>query len=145
MPTKNTGPNHTCERCGREYFRKRQSRFTSRYCSRECMYISFRGEGNPNYRHGGNQAGLREYVMRHHENACAICGWSLHVHVHHIHARSRGGSNGPENLILLCPNHHWMAHNGYMIPHQLEQSSLLTSPTLPSAAGDQTRRPPIRP
>lgn len=29
------------------------------------------------------------------------------IHKHHIHAKSRGGSNNKDNLIYLCPNCHY--------------------------------------
>ncbi|MFD1588123.1 HNH endonuclease [Halorientalis brevis] len=32
--------------------------------------------------------------------------------VHHIEPRAEGGPNEPENLIVLCPNHHRLADNG---------------------------------
>jgi hypothetical protein len=46
---------------------------------------------------------------------CSICSWKPWVsdllHWHHIVPVARGGSDGAENLILLCPNHHAIAHN----------------------------------
>jgi len=47
---------------------------------------------------------------------CAVCGWtappelSTLIEVHHIVPVSKGGSNKRSNLILLCPNHHRVAH-----------------------------------
>lgn len=56
---------------------------------------------------------------------CEICGWrppifptyntsctgpARALHVHHILPRYVGGKDDPENLILLCPNHHAVAH-----------------------------------
>lgn len=47
---------------------------------------------------------------------CAVCGWTPPagfprlVEAHHIVPVSAGGDNRPTNLILLCPNHHRIAH-----------------------------------
>jgi len=49
---------------------------------------------------------------------CDICGWwfpsrgvcRVSVDVHHIVPAGVGGSHDFENLILLCPNHHRIAH-----------------------------------
>ena len=47
---------------------------------------------------------------------CEACGWKapqlLHrlLCVHHIVPVCRGGSHDRENLVLLCPNHHAIAH-----------------------------------
>lgn len=53
--------------------------------------------------------------------ACEVCGWKLPehlnagsevtaVHAHHIIPKQVGGTDAPENLALLCPNHHCIAH-----------------------------------
>jgi 5-methylcytosine-specific restriction endonuclease McrA len=48
--------------------------------------------------------------------ACVVCGWepprrfSRLLHVHHIVPVAAGGTHERENLILLCPNHHSLAH-----------------------------------
>jgi len=34
------------------------------------------------------------------------------IHVHHIKNRGSGGDDLPENLIILCPRHHNLAHTG---------------------------------
>jgi len=47
---------------------------------------------------------------------CDICGYKPHMayynimHVHHVLPRSKGGSNRPSNLVLLCPTCHQIAH-----------------------------------
>jgi len=145
MPVKDTTPNHVCERCGKEYFRHRQSRFRSRYCSRECMYMSFRGEGNPNYRHGQNLIAAREFAKRHTDLACVICGFSLHVEVHHIQPREHGGRNTPENLVVLCPNHHWMAQNWLISPVHLEALAITHRPKQSASAFYEVRTRPTSP
>jgi len=46
---------------------------------------------------------------------CEICGWDGHgnqnlVIVHHVVPTAVGGKNEESNIILLCPNHHAIAH-----------------------------------
>ena len=52
-----------------------------------------------------------------HENACEVCGYkppdgisTKMLHTHHIVEARAGGSDGEDNLIILCPNHHALAH-----------------------------------
>ncbi len=52
------------------------------------------------------------------DGRCQICTWDprrLHgadaCEAHHIHWLSRGGLDAPENLALLCPNHHRLVHS----------------------------------
>jgi hypothetical protein len=39
---------------------------------------------------------------------CEICQEVRVTHLCHIIPRSEGGNNAPENLIRLCPNHHYL-------------------------------------
>jgi 5-methylcytosine-specific restriction endonuclease McrA len=42
---------------------------------------------------------------------CSNCGWDKTTcDVHHIVPRAQGGTNANENLTILCPNCHRMAH-----------------------------------
>jgi hypothetical protein len=53
---------------------------------------------------------------------CEACGWAppavrtpngrrdSMMELHHVLPSSYGGSRDPENLVLLCPNHHAVAH-----------------------------------
>lgn len=46
-------------------------------------------------------------------DACAICEWNgAPCDCHHITPRSKGGKHTLVNGIILCPNHHRMAHSG---------------------------------
>lgn len=52
---------------------------------------------------------------------CAICGYTKHVEIAHIKAVSDFDDdalvseiNNPNNLIGLCPNHHWEYDNGLL-------------------------------
>jgi len=43
---------------------------------------------------------------------CVVCGFKKRVHNHHIIKRVEDGANDEENLVYLCPNHHWVADFG---------------------------------
>lgn len=59
----------------------------------------------------------------HHGEGCAACGWRIApalqsvggeygcgLHAHHVVPLAAGGSDEESNLVLLCPNHHELAH-----------------------------------
>ena len=67
---------------------------------------------------------------------CALCGWQatpdLIAHkgkiqfahgneIHHIRPVSEGGTEDPDNVILLCPNHHKQADLGIITTEELKQ------------------------
>jgi hypothetical protein len=45
---------------------------------------------------------------------CEVCGWEPPekrlLHAHHVVPRCHGGGDEPENLLVVCPNHHALAH-----------------------------------
>ena len=41
-----------------------------------------------------------------------VCGFDKKVEAHHIIKRKDYGSDEEENLVYLCPNHHWIADFG---------------------------------
>lgn len=52
---------------------------------------------------------------------CQICGYSTHVEVCHKHGIAEFPNDTPvsevnsrENLVCLCPNHHWEFNHGYL-------------------------------
>lgn len=59
---------------------------------------------------------LRELVDHNRPLTCEACGWGLKtlwegiLHIHHIRPKTMGGDDSAVNLILLCPNHHAVAH-----------------------------------
>lgn len=52
---------------------------------------------------------------------CVVCGWRVQapfdapdaVNAHHVLPTKDGGSDSPANMLLLCPNHHAIAHALY--------------------------------
>jgi 5-methylcytosine-specific restriction endonuclease McrA len=64
----------------------------------------------------GNQKGfynVKAYVLRRDGYQCRKCKTKKgKLHVHHIVFRSNGGTDSPENLMVLCPTCHDKLHNG---------------------------------
>lgn len=46
------------------------------------------------------------------QKKCVICGFDERVEEHHIIKKIDFGSEEEENLVFLCPNHHWIADFG---------------------------------
>jgi hypothetical protein len=42
------------------------------------------------------------------------CGRKHHLHAHHIEAWADGGKTSKSNLVLLCPSHHTLVHEGQL-------------------------------
>jgi 5-methylcytosine-specific restriction endonuclease McrA len=40
---------------------------------------------------------------------CRVCGSTRDLEVHHVIAAAEGGSTKPENLVVLCREHHLVA------------------------------------
>jgi uncharacterized Zn-finger protein len=124
----------SCEWCGAEYrVVKPRDMAVRRYCSEACGRRAHKpkmlGTGNPNYRHGQNQKAARDTAIRHGRTACIICGWNIAVDLHHILPKHKGGRISEDNIAILCPNHHRMAHLGLLTPEALTehvQASLKT-------------------
>lgn len=57
--------------------------------------------------------------------ACMTCGWNrTSLDLHHIQRKADGGSDADENLIVLCPNCHRMAHERQYERKHLEDRSV---------------------
>jgi 5-methylcytosine-specific restriction endonuclease McrA len=67
-------------------------------------------------------------ILRRMKLACFRCGWSEAIcDIHHIIPRSKGGTDDHDNLTILCPNCHRVAH-------EKNQSDF---PTLQDTVGDK--------
>lgn len=139
----------SCNICG-ESISIKQSRegIEGFYCSRKCMAKSYKirmaGDGNPNYKHGNSHAqsyyqNMRrssegfytaadiDFIKKSQKNKCANClkNVSTKFHIDHIYPVSKGGSNWPHNLQILCAhcNHskhakdpiEWAQENGRLL------------------------------
>jgi len=60
---------------------------------------------------------LRRAVLARDHRRCRVpgCRNSAFVDLHHLHLRSEGGPDDPENLITLCGAHHRAAHRGQLL------------------------------
>ena len=62
---------------------------------------------------------------------CSCCGWNKgSCDIHHIIPRSKGGLDINENLTVICPNCHRLAHEGKITEFK----------TLPMQIGDEWRK-----
>ena len=52
----------------------------------------------------------RKAIYRREGYRCALCDSTKYLQVHHVVKRSRGGSDGAQNLICLCADCHALAH-----------------------------------
>lgn len=55
-------------------------------------------------------ATLVEYAMERDGYKCTRCGCEEKLHCHHIVPKALGGSDDPENLVMLCDNCHGKEH-----------------------------------
>lgn len=69
------------------------------------------GESHPRYKKMGTYttAKRRSYGNKF---ACVVCGWDEATR--DIHHKEKEKGDGFENLTILCPNHHRMAHRGLL-------------------------------
>lgn len=103
----------TCEECGKTFYVFPYRKNNARFCSRKCAY--------KNRRIDDSFTNFRERALNTFPHACMICGFDIAVQVHHVIPRRIGGSNGIDNAVILCPNHHAMADRGML------SADLLTS------------------
>ncbi len=56
------------------------------------------------------------------DGGCRVpgCGRKRHLHGHHIEAWADGGKTSKSNLMLLCPSHHALVHEGKLSVHVRE-------------------------
>lgn len=57
------------------------------------------------------KGGVTKEVFDKLDKKCIVCGFDKIIDVHHLVAKSKGGSHDLSNLIILCPNHHKMMHH----------------------------------
>lgn len=99
-----------CPVCDNEFSATPKQIERGKTCSMECGRKSrarkISGSRRKGFAFGKNAARRRD------EHKCAVCGFDSVTAVHHIKPKKHGGTNILENLLTLCPNHHYMAHAG---------------------------------
>ena len=117
----------SCPQCLEDFSSTRNKTF----CSRECQRLHFgtdtltKGalfESRTSWQSARSaiQKMARAEYFRHNQNpSCAVCRYSHHVEVAHRNPVSKfqetaliGEINHIDNLVGLCPNHHWEYDNG---------------------------------
>lgn len=107
-----------CPVCGKEFITEKGSKREKTSCSYACSNTYFRsGKQNPNWR----EESYRSTCFEEHEKKCVICGEDKMVTVHHFDENRK--NNSVENLIPLCPTHHYYMHSRYkyMIIDKVEE------------------------
>ena len=102
-----TGAYKECEACGRSFYVFNSDASTRRFCSRACM-VSILKEKGWHYLHPKSSWFSQTLVKQ--VGKCEVCGFSDEriLMVHHKDSNRKNRSR--ENLIVLCPNHHMIAH-----------------------------------
>ena len=119
-----------CQRCGVEFNnRPHKNCYRARkYCTLNCHTLNKRKGELKNDRHSYQswrshiQRNARLVYMRSNkERVCIICKYSNHVEICHIKPVSEFNNealmseiNSIDNLVALCPNHHWEVDNGVL-------------------------------
>jgi hypothetical protein len=104
-----------CKYCNKEFVPDKASRS---YCSFECYNKGRKGNTK-------NEISYRTFLKilrRAFPNwKCPFCEWSYSFDVHHIRGRKDNNFN---SLIMLCPNHHSLAHLGKLSVEVMANNSI---------------------
>jgi len=98
----------SCPVCDSEFSATPKQIERGKCCSMDCGQKS-RGRKISGIRRKGFMYG-KNAARRRDNNKCAICEFDSVTAVHHVTPKKHGGTNNLDNLITLCPNHHYMAH-----------------------------------
>ncbi len=105
--------NLNCICCKRAFYSKSKN---AMYCSIKCKGIVSRQNGMKYTR-----STLSRRINRHLNTGtfvCFTCGWDKTVcDIHHIIPKSKGGTDSYDNLTILCPNCHRLAHTDLTFKH----------------------------
>ena len=109
----------TCNFCGKR-FEHRPYKGEGRFCSQVCLHNFQRGQ-NPGHPNQNIRRKLKEIAFIKYGNICEVCSYALAVDVHHLVPRALGGNDSPNNLAVLCPNHHREIHIGILTKEDIRK------------------------
>ena len=82
--------------------------------------VGFCDEENSNWKGGYSLHYAKNVAKRYFKkNECVACGYKISTDVHHWDRNKN--NNNPDNLILLCPNHHREVHQGLITKENINQ------------------------
>lgn len=105
-----------CAACGTMVYRspsQLKAKGSAPACSKRCRSLIVANKLS------GPRSEPKRLAMQRDGAHCRLCGFDVVVHVHHIVHKAHGGDNSQGNLITLCPNHHAMAHRGFVTAEEL--------------------------
>lgn len=87
----------------------------SKYCSKRCCSKNNRATVGKTYCTRSVLSNRVRKLIGDSNFKCFICGWNESTcDIHHINPRCSKGTNDPNNLTVLCPNHHRLADRGLL-------------------------------
>lgn len=92
-----------CPICLKEFKIKKDHPRAKTTCSKSCS--------NTYFRTGLNASNYKTICFSNHKKECIICKENKIVAVHHYDENHE--NNKPENLVPMCPNHHFYYHSRY--------------------------------
>jgi len=113
----------TCPVCGRQFH---PTNWNQKYCSTKCARQA-QAKQNMSHivRRSQIKSSIPQRILYAFHFQCCVCGWNIPqdfedvdyqpqhgCEFHHIVPVSKGGENTLDNIVLLCPNCHKMAHAG---------------------------------
>lgn len=98
---------------------------TAKFCSTKCKTQDrIRRLGKP-IRHRNALSQRLNNLKLGITNECSNCKWNLTIcDIHHIIEKCNGGSDEIDNLTILCPNCHRLAHKGLISSFTTVQEAL---------------------
>jgi predicted restriction endonuclease len=100
---------YTCPSCKKIFVgSKQRSMKRKKYCSMKCKRKADSGRSLTKGRTVCNRKSWKSQFV----NYCEICGFDRVVNRSHIIPVHLDGQHIPENIVVLCPNHHWLFDHG---------------------------------
>ena len=102
----------TCKNCGRSFSTKVSHQ---KFCCFKCKNAHA-------YRKRQQAVSRKKEFSELREKPCEVCGWKDATRdMHHIVPVRKGGKDAVDNLVILCPNHHRLAHQNLLSQDDLKK------------------------